>query len=117
MWTVKNVRGRRWSIFKKTEVGNGPIFIIKSLKQCDQSWLNLATLTKKLVIFGKKLRVFLVFGKVLNTLCNNFYALWQIFISVNGQIQIIWSHWTLKPRGRQMSGAEMSALTARVIIK
>ena len=50
---------------------------------------------KNLQSFGNIKKVYLVYGKVLNQLWHNFFALWQIFIDVlNGRMQkTIWSHW------------------------
>ena len=51
---------------------------------------------KNLEIFGSILKVYLLFGKVVNPLWDNMYSLGQIFIVVNGQILknnlAIWSH-------------------------
>ena len=48
--------------------------------------------------FGKILMVYLVFGKILTLLCQEFYVIGRIFIAVNGQIlnsyQAIWSLWS-----------------------
>ena len=41
---------------------------------------------KYLEIFGNIFKVYLVLGKVLNSLVHNLYAIGQIFIAENGQI-------------------------------
>ena len=52
------------------------------LAQCDQIWRNSATLANMFNIF----KIYLVLGKVFNSLWHNLYAFGQLFIAVNGQI-------------------------------
>ena len=53
---------------------------------------------KKLEVYGNIFKVNFIFVQVLNPFWNNFYALGQVFIVVNGQILknnlAIWSHWS-----------------------
>ena len=66
-------------------------------KQCDQSCTKFCHFGQILKDFGYSLRVCSVFGKILNLLWRNSFAIGQIFIVVNGQIIkskiVIWPHW------------------------
>ena len=64
--------------------------------QCDQIWRNFSTLAKFAKSLGKFNCVYLLFGEILGRLWQILYAIWKIFIDVNGQMSknylAIWSH-------------------------
>ena len=43
-------------------------------------------LRKSLTVFGNLLRVYLVFGQIMNLLCQIYYAIGQMFIALNSQV-------------------------------
>ena len=55
-------------------------------KQCDQIWQKFATLAKKKFVWSIFDGYFLVLGSISILSSRISYALWQIFIVVNGQI-------------------------------
>ena len=64
--------------------------------QCDQIWRNFSTLAKFAKSLGNFNCVYLLFGEILGRLWQILYAIWKIFIDVNGQMSknylAIWSH-------------------------
>ena len=100
-FTVMNLAPNMWSVCSFFTV-NQPvdwgsnIFLITRcakhliytdvLEQCDQIYINFAILATFLKVFGRLLRVYLVFGKILSILWQTVDAFGQTFTAVNGQI-------------------------------